>query len=324
MVEEVAQSEKIAGEYDVIIIGAGGSGLAAGMYSGRLGMRTLVLGATSGSELPIGGVITTTHIVDNYPGFISLRGEELAKKIEEHAREYGIDIIEDRAVKIERNGKGFVVNCVKNQYKGSAIIYAAGTVWKKLGVPGEEKFTNRGVSYCALCDGPLFRDKVVAVIGGSDSAAKEALLLGEYARKVYIIARRDRLRAEPINLEKVARNKKIEIILNTNIKEIAGEQFVSSVVLDNAFGGKNELALDGVFIAIGHIPLSDLAREIGVALNDKGEILVDRESRTNILGFFACGDVVDSEFKQLITGVAEGVRAAYHAYNYVSGKEFMI
>lgn len=316
--------KKIKGEkkinYDVIIIGAGGSGLAAGMYSGRLGMKTLVLGITSGMELPVGGVITTTHIVENYPGFIRLSGPELAKKLEEHARSYKIDIFEERATKIEKKNDRFIVITDRNKYESTTIIYTAGTKMRKLGIPGEKEFSNRGVSWCALCDGPIYKNKIVAVVGGSDSATKEALLLTEYAKRVYIIARGEALRAEPVNLERALNNKKLEIITKTNVKEIKGKDFVKSVLLDSPHKSKKELAVDGVFIAIGHIPLSDLAEEVGVAVNEKNEIIIDKESRTNVAGFFAAGDVVDTEFKQLVTGVGEAVKAAYHAYKFVQGQ----
>lgn len=312
--------QKSGKSYDIVIIGAGGTGLAAGMYCGRLGMKTLILGTTSGMELPIGGVITTTHVVENYPGFIRLSGPELAKKLEEHARDYKIDIFEEKVLKIEKDKDFFNISTDKNKYDAAAVIYATGTIWRKLNVPGEKEFSNKGISYCALCDGALFKDKIVAMVGGSDSATKEALLLTEYAKKVYIIARGEALRAEPINLERALKNKKIEIITKTNVKEIKGKEFVTSILLDKPYKGKQELDVEGVFIAIGHIPLSDLARQAGVAVNDKKEVIIDKESRTNVSGFFAAGDVVDTEFKQLITGVGEAVKAAYHAYKFVQGK----
>lgn len=321
MGKEKKKSKERVLHYDVVIIGAGGTGLAAGMYCGRLGLKTLVLGTTSGMELPIGGVITTTHVVENYPGFIRLTGPELAKKLEEHARDYKIDIHEERVLRLERKKEGFVTSTDKNTYSSSTIIYATGTKWRKLGVPGEDKFANKGVSYCALCDGPLFLDKIVAVVGGSDSATKESLLLAEYAKKVYIIARGGKLRAEPINLERALRNKKIEIIVKTNVLEMKGKDFLTFVILDNPYQGKKELPVDGVFVEIGHVPLSDLAKSAGVALNEKGEVIIDKESRTNVPGLFAAGDVVDTEFKQLITGVGEAVKAAYHAYKFVQGRE---
>lgn len=315
------EKEKISGEYDFIILGAGVAGLAAGMYGARLGLRTLVLGATHGSELQIGGVITTTNVVENYPGFIKLTGTELAEKIEKHARAYElVTIKEEKAEKVEKAGRKFYVTTKRGKYGGKAILFATGTKWRKLEVPGAKEFENRGVAFCALCDSPLYRGKIVAVVGGSDSAAKDALVLAEHAKKVYIIYRKEKIRAEPVNIKRVGAAKNIEIINNTNVVEIRGSQFVESVVLDRAYKGSKELKLDGLFVAIGHIALSELAKELGVDLNGKGEIVIDHKtSATNISGVFAAGDVADKPFKQAITGVAEGCTAAYSAYEHVTG-----
>ncbi|PIN91482.1 thioredoxin-disulfide reductase [Candidatus Pacearchaeota archaeon CG10_big_fil_rev_8_21_14_0_10_32_14] len=313
--------EKIC--YDVIIIGTGIVGWSAAMYTGRLGLKTLIIG-----EMP-GGTITQTHVVENYPGFISLSGPELAQKVENHARDYDIDILLGKVEKIEKNKSNlFVVLTKKQKFNSKTIIYATGSKWKKLGVPGEKELENKGVSYCALCDGPLYKGKEVAMVGGSDSAVKESLLLSEYANKVYIIYRGEKVHPEPINLkrmeEKVEQGK-IEVINNTNITEIKGSDgFVSSVVLDKPFEGKTELSLYGVFVAIGHIPLSDLAKEIGVKINAKGEIIIDRKAQTNVPGFYASGDVADTSFKQAITGVGEGVAAAYNAYEYVNKGNYVM
>src|SRR3989344_8076502 len=172
-------------EYDFIIIGAGGTGLAAAMYAARLNLKTLVLGFTHGTELPVGGVITTTNVVENYPGFIRLTGQELAKKLEEHARSYElVEIKNEKAGDVKKTKDGFSVKTNKGEYFGKTILFATGTKWRKLEVPGSDEFENKGVSYCALCDGPLFKNKTIAVVGGSDSAAKDALLLAEHAKKV--------------------------------------------------------------------------------------------------------------------------------------------
>ncbi len=322
--EKIKQNvEKVVNnEYDFIIIGAGVAGLAAGMYGGRLGLKTLVLGTSSSSELPIGGVITTTNIVENYPGFIKLTGTELADKIRDHALDYKefVTIKEEKASSIKKEEK-IIVKTDKSQYLGKTLLIATGTKWKKLPeeVKGSREFENKGIAYCAICDGPLYRNKTVAIIGGSDSAAKDALLLAEYAKKVYIIYRGEKVRAEPVNLERLNKNKKIEVINNTNILEVKGGQFVKSVVLDKIYQGKKELTLDGVFVAIGHIVLSDLAKSIGVNLNEKSEIIINHKtSETNVAGIFAAGDVSDKQFKQAITGVAEGCTAAYSAYEYIN------
>ena len=185
-------------------------------------------------------------------------------------------------------------------------------------VPGSKEFANKGVQYCALCDGPLYKNKIVAVVGGSDSAAKDALLLSEHAKKVYMIYRGKEIHPEPINFERVKKNKKIEVINNMNVKEIKGDKFVTNIVLDKTYKKSSELKLNGVFVAIGHIILSDLAKKLKVKLNKAGEIKIDHmTSETNVKGIFSAGDVTDKQFKQLITGVADGCTAAYSAYEYL-------
>lgn len=305
--------------FDFIILGAGGTGLAAAMYAARLGLKTLVLGHSNGSELPVGGVITTTDNVENYPGFAKISGMELAKKIEQHAREYDlVTIKEEEALSAEKKKNCFIVKTKKSQYLGKTVLIATGTKWRKLNIPGAIEFERKGVNYCALCDGPLFRDKTVAIVGGSDSAVKDALVLTKYAKKVYVIARNE-LRAEPINFEKIKQDKKAEIITKTNVKEIKGDKFVKSIVIDKPYKGQKELQVDGVFVAIGHIPLSDIAKPLGVKLDEKNEIIINHEnSETSISGVFAAGDVTNKGFRQLITGVADGCTAAYYAYEYIT------
>ncbi|MEK6890270.1 MAG: FAD-dependent oxidoreductase [Nanoarchaeota archaeon] len=310
-------------KYDFIIIGAGVAGLAAAMYGARLGLKTLCLGYTHSSELSIGGVITTTNIVENYPGFIKLSGGELAEAIEKHAKSYElVTILEEKVIDVEKIKKDFSVKTENNEYIGKTILFATGTKWRKLEVPGSNEFENKGVAYCALCDAPLFKNKIVGLVGGSDSAAKDALVLAEHAKKVYIIYRGQEIRPEPINLKRVydkVKIGKIEIINNANVKEIKGSKFIEKVILDREFNGSKELALQGLFIAIGHIALTDLAKKLGVNLDKKGEIILDHKtSETNLPGVFGAGDCADKPFKQAITGVAEGCTAAYSAYEYVN------
>ena len=301
--------------YDLIIVGTGVAGYASAMYAGRLGLKTLIIG-----EEP-GGTITKTHLVENYPGFISLTGPELAKKMEEHAKEYDIHILNSRVEKVSEVRSDFNVKTSEKQFNSKTIIFTTGSKWKKLGVPGEKEFENKGVGYCALCDGPLYRDKVVGIVGGSDSAVKDAILLTEYCKKVYIIYRKEKVRPEPINLERMQRKVnegKIEVINNTNVVEIKGDKIIKSIILDKPYKGKKEFPIEGLFIDIGHIPLSELATSLGVKTNTKKEILINRNAETNVKGIFAAGDVVDTEFKQAITGVGEAVAAAYHAYEFVN------
>lgn len=309
-------------KYDFIVLGAGGSGLASAMYSARLGLKTLVLGHTHGTEASIGGVITTTNIVENYPGFKKISGIELAKKLEEHAQSYDLtEIKQEKVVSVEKKKNKFLIKTDKDKkYLGKTILFATGTKWRKLPekIPGAREFENKGISYCALCDGVLFKDKIVAVVGGSDSAAKDALLLSEHAKKVYIIYRGEKIHPEPINMKRIEKNKKIEVINNTNIKEIKGDEIVKSVILDKKYKGKNKISVDGIFVAIGHVVLSDLAESLGVKLNKKKEIKINHmTAETNIPGVFAAGDVTDKQFKQLITGVADACTAAHSAYEYI-------
>lgn len=309
--------------YDFIIIGGGVAGLAGAMYAGRLGMKTICFGFSHGTELPLGGVITTTNIVENYPGFKRITGIELAEMIKKHALDYKdfVELKEEKVEKIEKNNKLFLVKTNKSNYKGKTILFVTGTKWRKLEVPGAKEFENKGVAYCALCDGALFKGKITAVIGGSDSAVKDALVLSEHAKKVFIIYRGKEIHPEPINLERVKKNKKIEVINETNVIEIKGKEFVEAVVLDKEYKGSKELKLDGIFVAIGHIALSELSRPLGVELNKKGEIKINHKtSETNIEGIFAAGDVADKDFKQAITGVAEACTASYSAFEFIKKK----
>ena len=242
--------------YDMIIVGSGCSGLAGAMYAGRMGLKVLVIGELRG------GTITTTHIVENYPGFISLTGMELADKLEAHARAYpSVEIKDERVKKIAKKGGNFAVEAETGSYEGKTVLFATGTEWKKLGVKGEKEFANKGVHYCALCDGNFYKGKTVAVVGGSDTAAKDALFLASVASKVYIIYRKEKIRPEPINYGLVMKNPKIEIINNTNVLEICGEKKVTGVVLDKPYKGSEKLALDAAFIAVGHVALPLLPRK---------------------------------------------------------------
>ena len=285
-------------EFDFVIVGGGVTGLAAAMYGARLGLKSVVFGASNSSELPIGGVITTTNIVENYPGFIRLSGTELSEKIKEHALSYKeVELRQEKVENISGRAGKFRVKTNKGEYFGKTILIATGTKWKKLEVPGSLELENKGVAYCALCDAPLFKNKIVAVVGG----------------------RTDKIKPEPVNLKRVEMNKKIEVIAKTNVVEVLGKEFVTGVRLDRAYKGSNELKLDGVFVAIGHVFLSGLANDLGVKLNEAGEIIIDHKtSETNAAGVFAAGDVADKPFKQAITGVAEGCTAAYSAYQFIT------
>jgi thioredoxin reductase (NADPH) len=293
--------------YDLIVLGGGPTAIGCAIYAARFAMDVLVVGKT------FGGLIATTHVVENYPAITSISGQGLMDMFKDHMDSLNIPYISDQIRNIEKFDDYFELRSFFQKFKAYSILIATGSERKKLGIPGEEEFAGRGVSYCATCDGPFFIDKTVCVVGGSDSAAKEALFLSQNAKKVFIIYRGEEIRAEPINKKRVYENDKIEIIYKTNIVEIKGDGTVKSVIFDN---GK-EFEIDGVFIEIGSVPNSGLAKRIGVEANEKGEIIINRKSETNVPGIFAAGDVADAPFKQAITGVAEGVIAAYSAFDYV-------
>jgi len=293
--------------YDLIVLGGGPTAIGCAIYAARFAMDVLVIGKI------FGGLIATTHLVENYPGITSTSGQGLMDMFKEHMNSLSIPYITDEIRSIENADDHFILHSFFQKFKAKSVVIATGSERKKLGIPGEEEFAGRGVSYCATCDGPFYKDKTVCVIGGSDSAAKEALFLSQNVKKVYIIYRGEEIRAEPINKKRVEKNHKIEIIYKTNIVEIKGDNTVKSVIFDN----DTEFEVDGVFIEVGSIPNSDLAKRIGVKTNEKDEIIINRKSETNIPGIFAAGDVADAPFKQAITGVAEGVVAAYSAFDYI-------
>jgi thioredoxin reductase (NADPH) len=303
--------------YDVAIIGGGVAGFGAAMYAGRFELRTIVF-----SEVR-GGVIITTDVVENYPGFEKLTGYDLADNIMKHALKFGAEVKDEKVDKLGKCKDGcFELVTKAGTYCAKSVIIATGTEWKKLGVPGEKEFANKGVHYCALCDGAFYKGKVLGVVGGADSAAKDALLLSTFGSKVHMFARGEKLRPEPVNMTKIEANPKIVVHTKTNVKEIKGDKKVTSIVLDREIGGSKEMKLDALFIEIGHLPLSQIAKGVGVKVDAKGEIVIDRNSCTNVPGVFAAGDVVDTAFKQAITGVSEGVLAAYSAYKYLENKPF--
>ena len=302
--------------YDTIIIGTGVTGLASAMYAARLGLKTLIIG-----EVP-GGTIALTGTVENYPGFVSIDGQELAQLMENHAMDYDVDALIDIVEKISVKGKEmFTAHLEKKAFNSKTIIFATGTKVRKLGVPGEKEFFGKGVYYCALCDAHHVKNKIIAVIGGGDSAVKEANLLTEYAKKIYIINNEEKLHPEFSNSKKLQehiKQGKIEVINSIEVKEIKGQGHVEKIVFNKPYKGSTELKLEGVFIYIGLIPLSKLAGDAGISLNSKGEVIINQNSETNIPGFYAVGDVTNTGLKQAIIGVSQGVTAAYNAYRYIN------
>ncbi|MFB6491066.1 MAG: NAD(P)/FAD-dependent oxidoreductase [Thermoproteus sp. AZ2] len=302
--------------YDVLIIGGGPAGLAAAMYSARFGLRAAVL------TEKVGGQLLNAGPVEDYLGVISAEGPELASLFEKHVAKYGVPIILGRAEAVERTGNGFKVFTEGgDSYWAKAVVVAVGERRRKLGVRGEEEFAGRGVSYCAPCDAPLFKGKVVAVVGGGDAAAQAALMLTNYAERVYLIHRRDKLRAQEYYQGLILKNPKIEVLWNTVVEELRGDKALREAVLRRlSDGGRAALPIDGIFIEIGAEPPVEFFKRIGVKLTPDGYIEVGPDMSTSIPGVFAAGDCTSATprgFKQVQLAAAQGALAAYSAYNHL-------
>jgi len=305
--------------YDVVVVGGGPAGLTAALYAARYMLSVIVV------TEKIGGQMAEAGWIENYPGIPRIMGPELAKRFEEHVRKYNVPIVMDRVVDIVRDGESFVVKTASGvELRGRTIILALGVKKRRLGVPGELEFAGRGVSYCAPCDAPLFRGKRVAVVGGGDSAASAALLLAEYADKVYIVHRRDQLRAQPLYRKLLSENPRIEVLYNRIVKRIDGDKVVKKIILENRVNGQTEeLNVDGVFIEIGAEPPTEFAKKLGLEVDDRGYIKVRDDMSTNVPGIFAAGDCTNAlgGVKQIVVAAAMGAVAATSAYRYLLEKE---
>lgn len=298
--------------FDLIIIGGGPAGLAASIYASRYKVNHLLVAKEPG------GQAVEAHKVENWPGTISISGIELARKMREHAEKLGAEISMDSVSGVKKSGDFFEITTHTARLKAKNIILALGMEYRKLQIPGEAEFKGKGVSYCPTCDAPFFKDKVVAVAGGGNSAASAALLLAEYASKVCLIYRGDKLKADPSYQEKISANDKIEIIFSTNIKEIKGDggDKVEKIILDRKHNGTEELAVQGVFIEIGSEPGVELAGQLGVETDEQGFVKVNPDQSTNVSGVYAAGDATtgSNKMRQILTAAAEGAVAAGSVY----------
>ncbi|MEM2075562.1 MAG: FAD-dependent oxidoreductase [Zestosphaera sp.] len=303
--------------YDVVVVGAGPAGLSAALYSARLGLKTACV-----SE-DVGGTLNEAGEIDDYLGFQSTLGPDLAKRFEEHVRKYGVPIFRELVVDVVRERGSFkVVTRSGSVFTAKAVILAVGSKRRRLGVPGEAEFANKGVSYCAPCDAPLFKGKVVAVVGGGNAALQSALLLTSYAAKIYLIHRRGSFRAYDTYIRSVTTNPKIELVMNSVVEEIGGDRSVKWVrVKDVITGESRKLDVEGVLVEVGSEPPKDFLSKAGVELDEHGYVIVEPGQRTSVEGLFAAGDCTGGphkkKFDQIITAAAEGALAALSAYEYL-------
>ncbi len=298
--------------YGLIIIGSGAAGLSAAVYAGRYLMRTLVICGDFGGQTAWGGKI------ENYPGIKSIDGYDLMKAMKEQAESLGAEFIEEKAIKVWQERECFVVESSRGKkFKSDTLILATGSERRRLNLPNEKELTGRGVHYCVICDAPLYHKKTIAIVGGGDASVKGANLAAEYVSKIYLITREKEIHAEPINFEQMKKlGPKVEIITQTQIQEIVGKDSLEKLILSNPYQGSTELKVDGLFVEIGSVPNVELAKELGVELDETGHIKTDNMMRTNIKGVYAAGDVVNlfGKFKQDITAAAMGAVAATSAY----------
>ncbi|MCC8438614.1 thioredoxin-disulfide reductase [Brevibacillus sp. M2.1A] len=298
--------------YDVIIAGAGPAGMTAAVYTSRANMSTLMLER----GIP-GGQMANTEDIENYPGFTSILGPDLSTKMFEHAQQFGAEYAygEIKEIRDEEPYKRVITG--DKEYLTKSVIVATGAEHRLLGVQGEKELSGRGVSYCAVCDGAFFRNKELVVVGGGDSAVEEAVFLTRFASKVTIVHRRDQFRAQKILQKRAFDNEKIEVIWDTELKEIRGEGKVQAVLLQNTkTGEEREYPADGVFIYVGMDPLTASVRPLGIT-NDAGYVLTDEKMNTKVKGVFAAGDVREKMLRQVVTATGDGSIAAQSAQHYV-------
>ncbi|MCT4542097.1 MAG: thioredoxin-disulfide reductase [Vallitalea sp.] len=301
--------------YDLIIIGSGPAGMAASIYAQRAMLKTLVLE----KGMP-GGQVVNTYEVDNYPGIPDITGFELSTKMREHAEKLGIEVKSEEVIELFIDEQIKKIVTPNSEYKAKSIIVCTGARWRKLGIKGEEEYTGRGVSYCATCDGAFFRNKTVAVVGGGDVAVEDAIFLARMCKRVYLLHRRDELRAVKILQDSLLKHdeEKVKILWNTEVKEIIGnsEQVEKISVFNNKTNEESEIEIDGVFVGIGTQPNSGLIKD-KVKCDDLGYVITNNSCETSLKGVYAAGDVRQKTLRQIITAAADGATSVYSAERYI-------
>lgn len=306
--------------YDMVVVGAGPAGMASAIYGSRMGWKVLVL-----DKEAVGGLAAITPIIENYPGFTKITGMEFAQRLKEQAEKFGAEIRElVEVLDIKTDTNPLEVISSGGTFFAKVVILATGTHHRRLGIPGEAEFEGQGVSYCATCDGPLYRGKKVAVVGGGNSAVTEALYLDNVVLKTHLVHRRNRLRAEESLQRQILENSSVDMIWNSVVKEIHGSESggVRKITIQNVETGEEEtIRVKAIFIAIGIIPNNELAKKMGVKFNEDGLILVDSNQRTNIPRVYACGDITPGQ-GQISVAVGEGTTAAISAFLDMKGGDW--
>jgi len=303
--------------YEIVIVGGGPGGLTAGLYGARANRKTVMI-----EKYMPGGQIANTHEVEDYPGFDLISGPELSMKMTEHAKRFGLEVVSDEVTEIYTDGDDRMVACASGDlYRARAVIISTGGSPTKLKVPGEEEFSGRGVSYCAICDGAFFKDEVIAVAGGGDAAVEEGMFLTKFGKKVILIHRRDELRAQKIIQERAFKNPKMEFIWDSVVESINGDDKVRTLTIKNVkTGEKSTLDVGAIFIFIGFVPNSNIVRE-KLDKDAGGYIITNDRMETSIKGIYACGDVRSQLVRQITNAVGDGTTAAVAAEKYIEELE---
>ena len=296
--------------YDLIIVGGGLAGITAAIYAARKDMNFIIISPEFGGE------IANTPTVENWPGIKSINGIELAENYVEHMKSLNVKVVENFVTEVKKQDDNFIVNTYEGTYESKTIIWATGSRYRELKVPGEEQFKGRGVTYCSTCDGPLYKNKMVAVVGAGNNGLTSAIYMANIAKKVYLLNKNPQLKGDPILAEKLLNNPKVEIMNNTRVKEIKGDKKVTSLItMDD-----KEIVVDGVIINVGYVPITDPIKDI-VELDSSGHVAVDNKNMTKVPGFFATGDVVNNPYKQLVISASDGCKAALGVFDYLSMKK---
>lgn len=300
--------------YDVIIIGGGPAGYSAALYSARAGLDTLVI-----EKFSVGGQMTLTDVIDNYPGFEEgIDGINLGFKMQQGAERYGAKTEYDEIFEVSLDGKTKSVKGAANEYKSKAVIIATGANPRELGIDGEQELVGKGVHYCAHCDGRFYKDKVVAVVGGGNSAAEDAIYLSRLAKKVYLIHRRNELRATKIYHGQLERAENVEFIWDSSVKELVADKRLDGIKVENIISSEvKNIDCEGLFVSIGRKPASELFKS-KLKLDEYGYIIADESTKTNIDGVFAVGDVRTKALRQVVTAVSDGATAVHFTEGYIN------